>query len=236
MKRNFSMSTLWYWILTVLPLVITAAVYPAFPEIIPAHYNLEGVVDRYGSKAELFILPGLVLVMAPLVWLLMNLAKKSLGTQKLQKEELQSRNLKAIAVIRLVFLGVFNMMTIILLITAWKDSKADTGKMTLDIYRLVAVLLSIMDILLGNILPKCRQNSVMGIRTPWTMESEEIWYQTHRFGGFCMVGGGIISLICCLFLSGLWAMGVYLTITILVSLVLVGYSWWISKHGGKSGR
>lgn len=236
MKRSLSMATLWYWILAVLPLIVTAAVYPAFPETIPAHYNLQGVVDRYGSKAELFILPVLVLVMAPLFWWLMNLARKTVGSQKISKEELKSRNLKAIAVSRLVFLGIFNVMTGIILVTAWKDSQADTGKMTLDIFRLVAILLAVMDIVLGNILPKCRQNSVMGIRTPWTMESEEVWYRTHRFGGFCMVGGGVISLICCLFLSGIWALGLYLAMTVVVMIVLVGYSWWISKKSGNSGR
>ena len=57
MKRGFSIASVCYWILAVLPLLLTAAVYPAYPDVIPVHYNIEGVVDRYGGKIELFILP-----------------------------------------------------------------------------------------------------------------------------------------------------------------------------------
>jgi len=44
---------------------------------------------------------------------------------------------------------------------------------------------------IGNILPKFRQNSVCGIRTPWTMKSEEVWFKTHRLGGRLWVVGGL---------------------------------------------
>ena len=50
MKRKISAAAAWYWVLAVLPLLVTAAAYPFFPKIIPAHYNLAGEVDRYGSN------------------------------------------------------------------------------------------------------------------------------------------------------------------------------------------
>lgn len=234
MKRDFSMASVCYWVLAVLPLLITAAVYPAYPEVIPIHYNIEGIVDRYGGKIELFILPLMVLAFAPVFWVLTSLAKKSVGQEKLSREEQKARNRKAIAISRLIFLGVFNVLTIFFLATAWKDSQADSGKMTVDVLRLTAALLSVMDILLGNILPKCRQNSMMGVRTPWTLESEEVWYKTHRLGGFLMVGGGVLSLVFSLFLPGMWALGVYLAITVLAAVVLTAASWRFSKNSGRN--
>ncbi|HIS77449.1 MAG TPA: SdpI family protein [Candidatus Merdivicinus excrementipullorum] len=233
MKRGFSIASVCYWILAVLPLLLTAAVYPAYPDVIPVHYNIEGVVDRYGGKIELFILPLIVLTLGPVFWILTSLAKKSIGPEKLSREEQKARNQKAISISRLVFLGVFNVLTIFFLVTAWKDSQADSGKMTLDALRLTAALLGVMDILLGNILPKCRQNSMMGVRTPWTLESEEVWYKTHRLGGFLMVGGGVLSLVFCLFLPGMWALGAYLAVTVLAAVVLTIASWRFSKTCGR---
>ena len=233
MKRGFSIASVCYWILAVLPLLLTAAVYPAYPDVIPVHYNIEGVVDRYGGKIELFILPLIVLTLGPVFWILTSLAKKSIGPEKLSREEQKARNQKAISISRLVFLGVFNVLTIFFLVTAWKDSQADSGKMTLDALRLTAALLGVMDILLGNILPKCRQNSMMGVRTPWTLESEEVWYKTHRLGGFLMVGGGVLSLVFCLFLPGMWALGADLAVTVLAAVVLTIASWRFSKTCGR---
>ena len=49
MKRGFSIASVCYWILAVLPLLLTAAVYPAYPDVLPVHFHLEGGVDRYGG-------------------------------------------------------------------------------------------------------------------------------------------------------------------------------------------
>src|SRR5205085_6096496 len=37
--------------------IYTIVNYAGLPEIIPAHYNLKGEVNRYGSKAIIFVLP-----------------------------------------------------------------------------------------------------------------------------------------------------------------------------------
>ena len=230
MKRKISAAAAWYWVLAVLPLLVTAAAYPFFPKIIPAHYNLAGEVDRYGSKAELFILPAMVLVLAPIFWGLTGLARKPVGGEKLPPEEQKARNGKVIAVTRLALLAVFNALNLVMLASAWTDAQAGAGRMSWDLYRIAAVILSVMEIVLGNLLPKCRPNSVAGVRTPWTLESEEVWYRTHRMGGFWMVGGGILSLAACPFLRGIWGMGACLAVLVLVSIVTTAYSWWISRR------
>lgn len=64
MKKEKLGWKLWlvFGVLTVLPLVISAiAVFWFLPDTIPAHYGASGQVDRWGSKYESFILPGIVL-------------------------------------------------------------------------------------------------------------------------------------------------------------------------------
>ena len=54
----------------------------------------------------------------------------------------------------------------------------------------------VMFTVLGNLMPKIRQNHVVGIRLPWTvMGSEEVWHRTHRLGGKLWVVCGLVILI-----------------------------------------
>ena len=56
---------------------------------------------------------------------------------------------------------------------------------------------------LGNYLPRVRPNFTFGIRTPWTLASEEVWRRTHRASGPVFVAAGIATLIAALFATSL---------------------------------
>ncbi len=47
----------------------------------------------------------------------------------------------------------------------------------------------------GNLLGKIRRNFFMGIRTPWTLASEQVWYATHRLAAKTVTAGGVLGLI-----------------------------------------
>lgn len=54
------------------------------------------------------------------------------------------------------------------------------------------LLIGAVFIVTGNVLGKLRPNYFVGIRTPWTLENDRVWDQTHRFGGKVFVGGGLL--------------------------------------------
>lgn len=58
----------------------------------------------------------------------------------------------------------------------------------------MAMGFGLLFIVLGNYMPKFRQNSFMGIRVKWTLESEANWNATHRMGGKVWVAGGFACL------------------------------------------
>jgi uncharacterized membrane protein len=95
-----------YWLLAFLPLIVTGIAFPYYPATIPAHFDSAGQVNRYGSKAELFILPAITLVIALLNLLFFNYSKKH-------------QNKKHINLIhdasKFVIIVVFNVLTYILL-------------------------------------------------------------------------------------------------------------------------
>ena len=54
--------------------------------------------------------------------------------------------------------------------------------------------LGFLFLVMGNYMPKFRQNGVIGIRVKWTLENEENWAMTHRFAGKCLMIAGC----CCI--------------------------------------
>ena len=61
--------------------------------------------------------------------------------------------------------------------------------------RFVIILLGLLFLLVGNYLPKCRQNYTVGIKVPWTLASEANWDATHRMAGKLWVAGGVLILL-----------------------------------------
>ena len=59
----------------------------------------------------------------------------------------------------------------------------------------VIIIMGLMLLVVGNYLPKCRQNYTVGIKVPWTLASEENWDATHRLAGKLWVAGGVVILL-----------------------------------------
>ena len=94
--------------------------------------------------------------------------------------------------------------------------------------RLAMLLLGIVFTIIGNYLPKCRQNYTIGIKIIWTLSDEENWNATHRLAGKIWTAGGLLLLLCA-FLSGTalpWVMPVVLGIMVVIP---IAYSWWFHR-------
>ena len=46
-------------LLMIAPVLMVLAVYGKLPDVVPVHWGINGEVDRYGSKMELFIIAGM---------------------------------------------------------------------------------------------------------------------------------------------------------------------------------
>ena len=53
--------------------------------------------------------------------------------------------------------------------------------------------------IIGNYLPKVKQNNIIGIRVVWSLMDEENWNATHRFSGKLWMASGILCMLCGLF-------------------------------------
>ena len=84
-------------------------------------------------------------------------------------------------------------------------------------------------IIIGNYLPKVKQNYYLGIKLPWTYASEDNWNKTHRLGGKVWFAGGILLLF-----NGMVKIK-YLEIVIFLAMVMIPtvYSYWYSRKEAK---
>jgi uncharacterized membrane protein len=62
------------------------------------------------------------------------------------------------------------------------------------INRVIFAALGALFIVMGNYFGKIRKNFFLGIRTPWTLASDEVWARTHRLAGRLFVLLGIFML------------------------------------------
>ena len=84
-------------------------------------------------------------------------------------------------------------------------------------------------VVIGNYLPKVKQNYYMGIKLPWTYSDEENWNRTHRMAGKLWVVG-VIVLVLNFFLE---ITGLEFAVLIIMIVVPTVYSWAFSRKKDK---
>lgn len=82
----------------------------------------------------------------------------------------------------------------------------------------VNTLMAVILIVIGNYLPKCRQNYTIGIKLPWTLADEDNWNYTHRMAGKWWIAGGVLS-----FMAAFqpWTDPVYVSLAIIMIVTLI---------------
>ena len=207
-------------ILTLLPMVITTvAVLWFLPDTIPAHYGISGEVDRWGSKYESFILPGISLVFGVAM-----LLGAWISSRSSRKEVEQGSRIFVIA--GNVSLAVFNVMTLFFLYTSWAQMEHLEGVPEIGLRILFAVI-AIMLLVLGAVMPQVKQNAWFGVRTKWTMQSVSVWEKSQRFGGKLFMGAALLCL-ASLALPFPWVTAVF----VLSVAAAAGGSWYYSRREG----
>jgi len=88
---------------------------------------------------------------------------------------------------------------------------------------------SLFFIVLGAILPHFKRNYFVGIRTPWTLASDEAWIKTHDLGGKLFLVDGAVGLVAAS-LNPVAGFVSVITCTVLAELVSIGYSLYLFYH------
>lgn len=103
---------------------------------------------------------------------------------------------------------------------------------SIDVPRVILVALGSLFVALGNYLPRVKPNWSMGIRTPWTLDSDQVWRNTHRLGGKTFVAAGLVTIGVALLSPqrGFALMFAALVLAALVPLVYSYLAWRRERH------
>lgn len=205
--KKISKLTVITTLITLLPIVLGIALYDRLPEVVATHWNIHNRPDGWSSRAMAVF--GIPCIMAAL-----NLVCGG-ATDRLQSEGVPKR---VLALCRWIIPVLSLILVPVMLYSAMGVS--------FDMGRIVCSILGIMFIIIGNYLPKCRRNGVVGIKIPWTLGSDENWDKTHRFAGFVWIVCGAAAIV------GGWTKPVVAIVALVAMILLpVVYSG-ILKHKG----
>jgi len=173
------------WKLDALPLICIAAAFilaavawPQAPDAIPVHWGVDGQPDNYAGKFfGLLGLPLLSLGMYVLFYLMPVLDPRRENYRKFWNRYLFLRN---------IFILVMTGLSLIIFL--WSIG------IGVDTSIAVFVLVGLLLVFLGNYMGKLRPTWFVGIRTPWTLSSEEAWNKTHRLGGKLFMVMGLLMI------------------------------------------
>ena len=184
-------------LIMLIPMAVGLLLWNKLPDPMPSHWGINGEVDGWSSKAfSVFGFPALLLAIH---WLCVVISTADPHHKNYHPK-----------MIRLMF-WICPMIGLILCTMVYSAALGHS----LPIETIMPLLLGMLFVVIGNLMPKCRYSYTMGIKLPWTLNSEENWNRTHRFGGKIWVIGGIIMMA-----TALWG-SFWLLMAIVALMVLI---------------
>ena len=94
----------------------------------------------------------------------------------------------------------------------------------------LTMLLGLALIVAGNVLPRLRPNSALGIRTPWTLGDERVWARVHRVGGRLIAAFGLAFLaVTFIDFQKVWWVAIPGLVLTLAGLPILSFVLWKSR-------
>ncbi len=197
-------------VVILLPILAGLILWNRLPATMTTHWGADGYADGWSGKG--FAVFGAPLILLAIHWLCLFV------DSRLTKN--YEQNSKAF---RLVF---WIIPILSLIIHTFLYAIAFGWEFRPDVF--VSLAIGLMFVVIGNYLPKIRQNPTLGIKISWTLSSEENWNRTHRMAGKLWVGGGILLLFT-VFLPMKIAAWVWVIALLVLAGVPMGYSYYLHR-------
>ena len=199
-------------VLLVLSLGIGVLAYPHLPQLMASHWNVQGQVNGYTSR-----LSGVVLLPAMLIGIsLLLLFIPEIDPLKANIQLFRSEYNGFIAVFAL-FLFYLHVLTISI-------NLGLAINLNQSLFPTVGLLIFYLGVLLG----KAHRNYFIGIRTPWTLNSETVWNKTHQLGSKLFQIAGALTLLGVFFPR--YAVYILMVTLIGTALLTTIYSYFAYRH------
>jgi uncharacterized membrane protein len=174
------------------------------PKEIPMHYNIFGQADRIAGRGEFFYFSFTPLILFLIFYLLTY-------TDKRLKEDFKSYWIIGEAAILLIITVQYSVFISI-------NSNSFQSQ-------LLIIAIGIAFIIIGIYIPRLKRNAAAGFRLPWTLNDEDNWLATHKFGGTLSIFTGFLIVILGLILPLKYSMIIIFILFILWAAAITVYSY-----------
>lgn len=163
-------------IVILLPIIFGLIFWNQLPESFATHWGVDGQADGWMRKSlAVFLMPTLFLAMHLFcVWI----------TDITNRGNEQSSKVMNL---------IFCIVPFLSLMVNGIVYAASMGK-AWDMAAFMPIFMGLLFTCIGNYMPKCKQNTTMGIKVIWALRNEENWNATHRFAGKTWVAGGLFCM------------------------------------------
>ncbi len=192
---------------------------PHLPDKVATHWGLDGRPDGWSSaRFGALLLPGIMVLMSALFAALPNI-------DPLRKNYAFHGSVYfLLANVIVGFMGVVHLLVL-----------GSALGWPVDMRRVLPILIGALFVFIGRLLPRIQPNWFMGIRTPWTLSSEQVWRKTHLVGATCFTAAGVGIVLIGLFAPGEMATKLMLAAILLGAFWPVVYSYleWRRERGDR---
>ncbi len=193
--------------LLALMFLASAYAYPMLPPSVASHWDAYGNVNGYmPALVGAFFVPALSLALV-----LFFLAIPYIDPLRANIERFRAEYLRFVLVM-LLFLSLVHAQSLL-----WNLGTVISFSVTMP------VMLGCLFIYVGHLLGKSKRNWFIGIRTPWTMSSDEVWDRTHRLGRSLFMAVGVVSIVSVLLPVNAFLLVIPLVIAAAIALVVYSY-------------
>ena len=232
MKAYVRQGLVWSGLMLVVMAGIWAWAYAQLPQgdAYPLHWNAQGVADSFGTRSDALLAVGVpVGIGAALAVLLASLPV--IDPRHKHIDESRPAYL-AIWMGTMTFLvALQGLLVWIMSNTVAQDLQAEPAQPV----RFIVLGVCLLFALIGNFLPKTRSSYTFGIRTPWTLASENVWHKTHRLAGPLFVLAGLGGAAGALLADGAWITLAPIGLLLGMVVVTVVYSYLAYRHEEQAG-
>jgi len=191
-------------------IAVAAILYTSLPEQIPTHWNAQGEVDGYMKKpGGVIIMPAMAVFTLVIMKLIPVISPKGFRIDKFSD---------VFGVLQVTLVGFMSIVAILVLMEA--------RGLDVRINEMIIAGTGLLFVIIGNYLGRVRKNFFIGIRTPWTLASDEVWNRTHRIGGRLFILSGVI-----IWIGAILRLPLTWTVGVAVGLVLIPvvYSYFLYR-------
>lgn len=195
------------FVLIAIAAIVGAVLSSQLPDPMPSHWNAAGEVDGYMSKFwGVWLMP-----LITLGFTLLLAGVPHIDPLKANIE--QFRNLYNYFIVGFV---AYMLYVYALTLAAALGVEFNMTYMLVPAVGLLFVGISFL-------IEKAKRNFFIGIRTPWTLSSDEVWEKTHKVGAWSFRIGGVLVVVVALL--GESAVFLMLPVLLLMALTPVVYSY-----------